>query len=705
MKPLSAPNSRKNSTFRPARRVARRLTIVIGLAACAVGLYALAGWYGAPWLVERWLDDFISDARGRDGSIASVRFNPFNFEAELTGLDIRDDTAGVAFSAATLFVDISARSFRERRPVFTVITARNPVVELAGFDRLAAIVQSARNEGLLQSRIDTLEVNGGVWRIGMSTEQAIELADVAWSITGFDRMRDSDARYSLRALTVTGTSVESEGSLAADLERAAGNLRLDGAELETMATWFRGIFSRVEPRGRLALTAAFTATELLGIPKFELNDADVDLIDLSLQPLTGLSVTTGQASAIANLVVTSVTDGIDISGRLEANDTSFDLSDSNVMPVQTFPLTDTGVLITADPESRDVSINISARLDDADAFLLSARLPAGTAAASTVEFQLTDLPTATLSAYAAQSLGRGLDAGRADVKLEYSRRDERVSGELALVARGLVFLPPGAGEDSSLDLAAALLENAEGITEIELPFAGTDRSVRYAAIDALSARIAALTATPFDALQAVTAGDDQTTASVVPFRPGEAALSDRALATIAQLAAALTARPRLGLRVLAAYDPEADRTALAEQQIQLHVLLATAGPTAEARPRPVDFASPRAQDVLDEFAGERLVAERTSEIARLFDCGDGELESLCRRAYYAAIFDALVANEEISDSALNRLARFRALSIVDALTTAGIDAARLETGTGTEPIDSPFGIGLPIELTVAGQDG
>jgi hypothetical protein len=192
---------------------------------------------------------------------------------------------------------------------------------------------------------------------------------------------------------------------------------------------------------------------------------------------------------------------------------------------------------------------------------------------------------------------------------------------------------------------------------------------------------------------------------VVPFTPGEAALNDRALATIGQLAEALNARPRLGLRVLGGYDEQADRTALARQQIQLHVLLATAGPTINARPRPVDFASPRAQDVLDEFAGERLAAERVTEIERLFDCGDGDLALLCRRGYYAAIFDALVANEEIANPALNRLARFRALSIVDALTGVGIEPARLEVDTGFGTIDTPFGIGLQVELTVAPSDG
>ena len=703
MKPVTAPNPVTNSTFPRLRRGARTLIIVLGLLSSAVGLYALAGWYGAPWLVGRWLVRFESDAPGRAASIAAVRFNPFTFQAELTGIDLRDDAARGAFSAERLFIDISAQSFRERRPIFAAITVQKPLLELATFEQLASIVRPTRSNRLTEVRIDRLEFGDGVWIIGRNSERPFELASIDWWLTGFDGISGTDARFGLRAATAAGTSIESEGSLAANLDDAAGRLVIDDAELETITARLSGIVSEIEPRGRLALTADFNATELLGIPRIELNDAGIDLTDLSVTALTGFSVSVGQASAIGNLVLTSAADGIDVRGRLEFADASFDLSDLRMTPAQTFALADTGVLIAADSENAGLSINLSGRLAGAGALMLTARVSAD-AAASTMQLRVADLPTTTLSAYTVQALGRGLDAGRADVELEYSQDGERASGELQVVARDLAFAPAGAAENPSLEFAAALLENSDGIIEIELPFASNTRSVHDAATDALAARFAALAATPFDALQPLVDGDNET-ASAVPFSPGDAALSDRALATIAQLAEALNSRPRLGLRVLGAYDAQADRTALGRQQIQLHVLLATAGPTAEARAVPVDFSSPRAQDVLDEFAGERLSAERVDEIAALFNCSEGALILLCRRAYYAAIFDALVANEEIADSSLNRLARFRALSIADALADAGIDSERLEVAIGANTIDTPFGIGLPIELTVAVSDG
>jgi hypothetical protein len=247
-----------------------------------------------------------------------------------------------------------------------------------------------------------------------------------------------------------------------------------------------------------------------------------------------------------------------------------------------------------------------------------------------------------------------------------------------------------------IELAAALLEDADGVIDVDVPFAGEARSVRAAAGAALRARIAGLAAKPFDALSRLT-GDGQAPAGAVPFVAGDPSLDDRALASIAQLARLLEARPRLGVRVHGAYAAGADREALARQQIELHVSLATAEPGAlRAAPEPVDFGSVRVHDVLDEFAGERLPAAQVQRIAARYDC-EGEPASPCRQAYYAEIFDALVANEEIAATALRRLGRFRAQSVADGLRRQGIAADRIVVDA--DAIETPFDVGLPLELT------
>jgi hypothetical protein len=365
-------------------------------------------------------------------------------------------------------------------------------------------------------------------------------------------------------------------------------------------------------------------------------------------------------------------------------------------------------VISADPTGDGLSINLGGQLDEAGEAVLMARVPAEPEADRQFSFEASGVPAAMLSGYANQALGHRLADGVSDINLTYSLSADAVDGNLSLVARDLTFMPSAderepAIDDASLNLATALLEDSEGVIQLDLPFAGSARSVRFAAADALRARVGALTSTPFDELAPLTAG---VTADVraVPFQPGDTAVGDWALAAIEQLANALKERPRLGLRVHGGYDEQADRAALARQQIQMHVLLATAGPDAQAaRPRPVDFGSARSQDVLDEFAGQRLPPERVADISNRFDC-EGALVPLCRRAYYASIFDALVANEEITSTTLTRLARFRAQSVADALSEQGIAAERIEIVMGGDVAESPFGIGLPVELIVAEPD-
>jgi hypothetical protein len=250
-------------------------------------------------------------------------------------------------------------------------------------------------------------------------------------------------------------------------------------------------------------------------------------------------------------------------------------------------------------------------------------------------------------------------------------------------------------------MAAALLEDRDRQISLSLPFASSSGTVFDAATAALRARVAALTETPFIALEpAIEAGSPL--ASAIPFLPGDAALGDAALLTIDQLTTALNDRPRLGTRILGGYDPDADRDALARQQIELHVQLATAGPGDQSRPAPVDFDSPRVRDVLDEFAGERLTADRVAALTDRYNC-DGAFSAICQRSYYRVVFDALVANEEIAPTTLNRLGRFRAQSIADALRQRGIADSRIEVGSGNV-VETPFGVGLPFDLVVADSE-
>jgi hypothetical protein len=256
-------------------------------------------------------------------------------------------------------------------------------------------------------------------------------------------------------------------------------------------------------------------------------------------------------------------------------------------------------------------------------------------------------------------------------------------------------------------MGLALLEDASGTVTVAVPIMierSVDQPLAIAIGDALRAHLYALGTTPHATLAAI-AGADAESLRAVAFLPGDAAPSPRGVGAVTTLADALASRPKVSVVVSGGFDPEVDRRALAARQVELHVLLATAGPAQRTRPQPVDFGSPRAQDVLDEFARERLPAAEIAAIASLFDPrSDAAPDSLIRVSYYRAIYEALVAHEPISDSALVRLGRFRGQAIGKALTDAGVAPQRVEIDDVVPQLSASSGyIAIPIDLAPLGQ--
>ncbi|HUF74010.1 MAG TPA: DUF748 domain-containing protein [Gammaproteobacteria bacterium] len=701
MKSTAGLDPPQDRAFPQHSKLRRGLLFGLGAVALAVGLYALAGFYGAPWLVDRWLAQYRAAETGREISLQGLRFNPFTLVAEIVTIEARNGEAGAALAADRIVVDFAAASLAGLRPVVSSLVIEGPRIELESIDRLPALGRRALATGFGYARIDRFELTGGTVAAGSGTDRPLVFTRLDLSLTEFDRESDADARFSLDATTAAGAGIAGNGTLAANLERADGQLRVEALELATAADRLGGTIDAAEPRGRIDLTANFSATSLPGEPRLELTDARLAGSQLSLTPVDGLTVTADTADATGRFTLVPRDDGIDLSGRLEVERIRLAVTDARVVPAQSFTFDQAAILATIDADSDELTLNLGGSLSDAGEATVTIRALPEAAGGSRVSIDAARLPATALSPYAIDTLGRGLTDGQADLRLEYSLRGNRVDGSLRIVTRELAFSERSeargpADGGTSVELAAALLENTDGVIEIDLPFAGNTGSPRDAAAAALEARIAAVTETPFDALVPVI-GDEAVNA--VPFLPGDAALTDRALATIGQLAAALNARPRLGMRVHAGYEPRVDRDALARQQIELHVELATAGPGGR-QPAAIDVGSLRVRDVLDEFAGERLRPERLAALRSRYTC-EGELASVCERAYYEAIFDALVVNEEITSTALNRLGRFRALSVVDALTQRGVAVERIELVTGGQVADTAFGIGLPVELTVS----
>ena len=94
----------------PRRLLGYLLSLPVLIAAIALALYALCGFFLAPYLVSREIPRFAEERLQAKAVIREVRINPFLLTAELTGFQMRerDDRPLLAFDR--LYVDLEASS-------------------------------------------------------------------------------------------------------------------------------------------------------------------------------------------------------------------------------------------------------------------------------------------------------------------------------------------------------------------------------------------------------------------------------------------------------------------------------------------------------------------------------------------------------------------------------------------------------------------
>jgi len=281
-----------------------------------------------------------------------------------------------------------------------------------------------------------------------------------------------------------------------------------------------------------------------------------------------------------------------------------------------------------------------------------------------------------LSPYAAAIVGRTLVGGRLDLDFDIKRADGRTAADLLLTTEDLELAAPVADQAADLppvDLAVALLEDRVGILRIERavqqPSVGTGVEPGRKLSLMLRTALNYAARNPFEVLGDL-AGESPSALRQLDFLPGSAELDAPSIRSLDALARVLERRPRLALVMHPAYDPVADRDALARQQVRLHVLLATSTrPPGQADDAQLDFSDEKVRSVLDEFTSTRLPQSMRSTLA--------EEHPERSEGYYRAAFDALVSNQQVDDAALRRLARYRVQSAIGELVRLGIGADRL----------------------------
>jgi hypothetical protein len=315
-----------------------------------------------------------------------------------------------------------------------------------------------------------------------------------------------------------------------------------------------------------------------------------------------------------------------------------------------------------------------------------------------------NLEMANLTPYSGKFAGRKIDSGKLSVDLEYKIKQRQLAGENKFVINKIKLGERVDSPDAMklpLDLAIALLEDSNGIIDLDLPITGSldDPQFSYGKIiwKAIVNVLTKLVTAPFRVLGKLLGVSSEKLESVV-FDPGSSTLLPPEQEKLKTLAEAMAKRPALTLTIEPGYDPESDRLALQVQAMRREVAAGTGVKLApDEAPGPVDVNIYKVQTWLEDRYAERFgKAEYQKLRTRYKEKQKGGVnpitdsmlvERLARSfktrdtgpvsAFHTELLEQLTQKTAIDDSALIKLAQARGQAMHEDLVKQGLDSERV----------------------------
>jgi uncharacterized protein involved in outer membrane biogenesis len=333
-----------------------------------------------------------------------------------------------------------------------------------------------------------------------------------------------------------------------------------------------------------------------------------------------------------------------------------------------------------------------------------------------------NVPMSSLSPYSVTFAGRRIVAGTLDLDLAYKIDHSALVGDNKVVLRRLQLgervESPGATR-LPLDLAIAILSDADGVIDLALPVRGNidhpEFSYGHLVWQALVTVITKVATAPFRALGALFGGDAEKV-DAVAFEPGRDVVRPPEREKLERVRAVLGKRPRLAVTVHGAYDAKLDGEALRALRVREDLAQRLGVKLRPGEdPGPVALDDVKTQRALEALLTERgggkamddvvaawqqssgKKADRASAVLALVGRGAGD------RGLYDAVYRKAVELTPLADAELAALARRRGDAIVSVLGD-GAAGARAAAGD-TEVASRAERAGIPsrLELGAAGS--
>lgn len=350
--------------------------------------------------------------------------------------------------------------------------------------------------------------------------------------------------------------------------------------------------------------------------------------------------------------------------------------------------------------------------------------------------QFRNVEMANLTPYTAHFAGRKIDSGKLSLDLQYTIKERQLQGENQVIMDKLALGEHVEHPDATnlpLDLAIALLQDADGRIDLGLPVAGSldDPQFSYGSLvwKAITNVLTKIVTAPFRALGALFGGSGEAIEDIA-FEAGAPQLTPPEREKVAKLAEAMGKRPGLLLAV-GGQHAEIDRLALQDRQLR-RLVLTQAGQRVPERgdPGPVSLQQPKIRTALEELYKERVgtadlaalkegfrsanpgqleesmtgkVMSRLSGLLReKKTLSESEVARLKGADFYTVLFERLRIREDVPDERLQTLAQRRGEAVAEILKAAGIAAEqfRLLPPEPFKPADDRSVDEVPLRLSL-----
>jgi hypothetical protein len=544
------------------------------------------------------------------------------------------------------------------------------------------------------------------------------LVDLAVAIEGFPLAASHPYIKPLADVSLDSGNLELSGRLQSS---AADPLRFDGelAVLDFLITE-TDAGSRLGSWGRFAAKEiAFTSTgQLLSVAELQLNEA---YGDIRIAADGNINLGRVEKSDAPPRVESDGDAALPIAitiGKVVIEDAAVDFEDLSLPLPFAAKIADlNGDMSTIATNSSEPSaVELEGKVDEFGFVRVSGSVTPLEISRNTdlkVAFQNVAMPK--LSAYTIPFAGREIDNGKVDLDLGYKVTAGELVGDNNIVLRDLQLGDkvehPGA-MNLPLGLAVALLKDADGNIDIDLPVRGNvddpEFQIGGVILKALGTLITKIVASPF-ALLGNLLGVEASELEYLTFLPGRADLTPPEIERAGKLAEALALRPELALELRGASNSAADGLAL--KAAKLDALIEAQVADATAGDMKTIVTVERQTEIFEDiFSSMPSAAESPANLDALrsqYTTVSAETEDTVfdSVAYSAELRRQLIERQAVTDAELAVLANQRSANTRDAITSIAPDlVTRIVVGE-PEPgeLSDDKMVRMKVTLSVSGE--